>query len=157
MVRHRELVKFAVTGGTCFVLTGVVNYGLKLTVLHDKPVTALTIATVIATIVSYLMNRGWSFRTRSGHGHVRDAALFALISGVGIAINDIPLYLARYAFDLKYPAISHLAQETSDFVNGMIIGTLLAMGFRWWALKRWVFPRHSAAAALGVEDDRAMR
>jgi putative flippase GtrA len=146
VVKHRELVKFAFVGGTCFLLTAAVNYGLKLTVLRAKPVTALTIATIVATIVSYLLNRGWSFRSRGGRSRHLEATLFFLVSALAIGINDIPLYLARYAFDLQYPTVSHFTQECSDFVSGMIIGTLLAMGFRWWALKKWVFPHQGQGA-----------
>ncbi|MFD0529875.1 GtrA family protein [Kitasatospora arboriphila] len=62
LVRHRKLVKFLLVGGTCFVLTTVVDLGLKFTVLQHKPVVALTVATVIATVVSYVLNRQWSFR-----------------------------------------------------------------------------------------------
>lgn len=153
LVKHRELVKFALTGGICFVLTAVVNYGLKLTVLKTKPVTALTIAIVVATIASYLLNREWSFRTRGGRVRHLEMTLFFLVSGVGIVVNDIPLLLARYAFDLRYPNVGRVTQEFSDFVSGMIIGTLLAMGFRWWAMKKWVFPNEEGrtpARASGV-------
>lgn len=152
LVKHRELVKFALTGGFCFVLTAVVNYGLKLTVLKAKPVTALTIAIVVATIASYLLNRGWSFRTRGGRVRHLEMALFFLVSGVGIAVNDIPLYLARYAFDLRYPNVSRFTQEISDFASGMIIGTVLAMGFRWWAMKKWVFPHEDARRPAEVTE-----
>lgn len=151
VVKHRELVKFVFTGGFCFVLTVVVNYGLKLTVLKGKPVTALTIAIVVATIASYLLNREWSFRTRGGRVRHLEVVLFFVVSGLGIVINDIPLYLARYVFDLQYPAISRPAQEISDFVSGMIIGTLLATGFRWWAMKKWVFP-HAGGRSAAVRD-----
>jgi putative flippase GtrA len=146
VVKHRELVKFAFVGGTCFLLTAVVNYGLKLTVMRAKPVTALTAATIVATVVSYVLNKGWSFRTRGGRSRHLEAALFFLVSALAILINDIPLYLARYAFDLQFPTVSHFTQECSDFVSGMIIGTLLAMAFRWWALKKWVFPERGHGA-----------
>jgi putative flippase GtrA len=147
LVRHRELVKFAFTGGVCFVLTAGVNYGLKLTVLKAKPVTALTIAIIVATIASYLLNSGWSFRARGGRRRHVEVVLFFVVSGLGILVNDVPLYLARYAFDLQYPNVSHLAQEVSDFLSGMIIGTLMGMAFRWWAMKKWVFPHQKKAGS----------
>lgn len=147
LVKHRELVKFVFTGGICFVLTLVVNYGLKLTVMKTKPVTALSVAIVVATIASYLLNREWSFRTRGGRVRHLEVVLYFLVSAVGLVVNDIPLYLARYAFHLRYPEISRLAQEVSDFVSGMIIGTLLATGFRWWAMKKWVFPHAGGRSA----------
>ncbi|MEV0398802.1 GtrA family protein [Actinoallomurus sp. NPDC050550] len=148
LVKHRELVKFAFTGGVCFVLTAGVNYGLKLTVMKTKPVSALTIAIIVATIASYLMNSGWSFRARGGRSRHVEAMLFFGVSALGVAVNDIPLYLARYAFDLQYPNVSHVTQELSDFLSGMIIGTLLGMAFRWWAMKKWVFPHEKASGTV---------
>lgn len=136
LVQHRKLVKFLLVGGTCFVLTMVINFGLKLTVLQSKPVVALTIATVIATVVSYILNRQWSFRA---NGRQREAVLFFVVSGIAVLVNDAPLVASRYLFDLREPDVSSFTQEAADFLSGMIIGTLLAMAFRYWAMKRWVF------------------
>jgi putative flippase GtrA len=36
--------------------------------------------------------------------------------------------------------VSRFVQEIADFASGSIIGMLLAMFFRFWAFKRWVFP-----------------
>src|SRR5437660_5877563 len=90
LIKHRELLKFAVVGGFCFVVTTAVNYALKLTVLSTKPVTALVFAVVIATIVSYILNREWAFRTRGGRERHHEAALFFLISGIGVGIDPFP-------------------------------------------------------------------
>lgn len=146
VVRRRETVKFLLVGGFCYVLTAAVNYGLKLTLLAAKPVTALTIATVIASVVSYILNREWSFRTRGGRRRHHEAALFFLISAVAVGVNDIPLLFARYVLDLHVPHVSRFVQETSDFLAGMIVGTLLAMVFRLWAFRRWVFPHENVRA-----------
>lgn len=144
LISHREVVKFLVTGGVCFVITVAVNYLLKLTVLHNRPVTALTIATVVSVIASYIMNRQWSFRTRGGRRTHHEAFLFFLISGIGVGINDLPLYLSRYALDLREPYVGGAYQEIADFLSGIIIGTALAMVFRLWAFKRFVFPHENA-------------
>ena len=64
--RHHELIKFAIVGGTTFVVDSVIFYTLKLTVLEEKPVTAKVIAGVIAVICSYVLNREWSFKNRGG-------------------------------------------------------------------------------------------
>ena len=140
LIKHRELLKFAVVGGICFVVTTAVNYALKLTILNEKPVTALAIAVVIATIVSYILNREWSFRTRGGRERNHEAALFFLISGIGVGLNSLPLAVSRYLLHLQVPRVSLLVQEVADFTAGMILGTLLAMVFRLWAFKKWVFP-----------------
>jgi putative flippase GtrA len=144
LVKHREMLKFAFVGGICFVITVVVNYGLKLTILSAKPVTAQAIAVIIATIVSYILNREWAFRTRGGRERAHEAALFFLISGMGVVLNTLPLWISRYWLDLQVPHVDRLVQEFADFTSGMIIGTLVAMVFRWWAFKKWVFPAENA-------------
>ncbi len=136
LLAHRHLVKFLLVGGSCFMLTLAINYGLRLTVCQSKPVVALTIANVIATVVSYLLNRAWSFRSEGSH---KEAISFVVISAIAIGVNDLPLLASRYVFDLREPSVSHFTQEVSDFLSGMIIGTLLAMGFRYWGMKKWVF------------------
>lgn len=139
LVQHRKLVKFLLVGGTCFVLTMVINLGLKFTVLQHKPVAALTVATVIATVVSYVLNRQWSFRA---NGKKREAVLFFVVSALAVAVNDLPLAFSRYVLHLQEPEVSAFTQEVADFLSGMIVGTLLAMVFRFWAMNRWVFTRN---------------
>ena len=73
-IKHRELVKFAVVGGTTWVIDTAVFLGLKSTVLEPKPLTAKIIAVLVATIVSYVLNREWSFRTRGGRERHHEAA-----------------------------------------------------------------------------------
>lgn len=144
LFKHRELLKFAVVGGTCFVLTNIVNYALKLTVLHGNPVTALILAVLVATVVSYVLSREWSFRTRGGRERQHEAALFFVISGIAVGLNSLPLAVSRYVLELQAPHVSVLTQEIADYFSGMILGTLLAMVFRWWAFKKWVFPQAGA-------------
>lgn len=143
-LKHRELVKFALVGGTCFIIDTAVFIGLKTTVLIEKPVTAKIIATLIATIVSYVLNREWSFRTRGGRERHHEAALFFLVNGIGIVLNSLPLWVSRYVFDLEEPFVSRAVQEIADFASAQIIGTLIAMAFRWYGYKKWVFPEENA-------------
>ncbi len=153
LIKHRELLKFAVVGGTTFVIDNGIWYLLKLTILEDKPVTAKIIAIIIATIVSYVLNREWSFRTRGGRERHHEAALFFLISGIGVALNSAPLYVSRYWLQFEEPHVSRLVQEIADFTSGSIIGMLLAMFFRFWAFKRWVFPDELGGRRRAVTPD----
>ncbi|MEV4350997.1 GtrA family protein [Actinoplanes sp. NPDC049596] len=138
--KHHEAAKFLVVGGICFLATTAINYALKLTVLHEKPVTALAFATVLSTILSYVLNREWSFRRRGGRERRHEAALFFAVSAVGIVLNVLPLGFSRYVLLLRVPDVSRPMQELADFVSGIIVGTLIAMVFRLWAFKRFVFP-----------------
>lgn len=140
LVKHRELLKFAIVGGTTFVIDNVIWYFLKLTVLESKPTTAKAIAIIVAMICSYILNREWSFRMRGGRERAHEATLFFLISGIALAINLIPLLASRYLFGLQVPEVSRFVQEIADFASASILGMLLAMVFRFWAFRKWVFP-----------------
>ncbi len=142
-VRNREMVKFIMVGGTTYVVDISVFTLLKTTVLAPKPVTAKIIAVLVATILSYVLNREWSFRTRGGRERHHEAALFFVICGVGLMINAIPLWISRYVLDLQVPEASLLTQEIADFVSANVIGTLLAMVFRWWAFRKYAFPEEN--------------
>ncbi|MEV6303380.1 GtrA family protein [Actinoplanes sp. NPDC051861] len=133
-------MKFLLVGGLCFTATTVINYGLKLTVLHEKPVTALTFATIIGTILSYVLNREWAFQSRGGRERRHEAALFFGVSAIATVLNVAPLGVSRYLLHLQVPEVTRPVQELADFVSGMVIGTLIAMVFRLWAFKRVVFP-----------------
>jgi putative flippase GtrA len=155
LVKHRELLKFAIVGGTAFVIDNGIWYLLKLTVLQAKPITAKAIAIIIATIVSYILNREWSFRTRGGRETHHEAALFFLISGIAVVINLIPPYVSRYILDLEVPHVTRFVQEVADFTSGSIIGMLLAMVFRFWGFRRWVFPDELGRRRRGIDPEPA--
>lgn len=140
LLAHRELMKFAVVGAiTWFVDTGVV-YALKLTVLPDKPLTARAFGVLIATIVSYILNREWSFKGRGGREKHHEALLFFMVSAIGVLLSNLPLWVSRYFFHLHVPDVSLTVENIADFVSAFIIGNILQMVFRFWAMKRWVFP-----------------
>lgn len=149
-IKHRELVKFALVGATTWVIDTLVFILLKTTVLVAKPVTAKVIAVLVATIVSYVLNREWSFRTRGGHERRHEAALFFAVSGVSVVVYTAPLAVSRYVFDLQVPEATLLTQEIADFVSGQILGVLLGMAFRWWGFRRFVFPDHDVRRRLPV-------
>ncbi|OXM55437.1 hypothetical protein CFP71_17200 [Amycolatopsis thailandensis] len=146
--RHRELLRFAVVGGASFVITMTINYGLKFTVLTDKPVTALMIGVLVATVFSYVANREWSFRSRGGRERAHEAALFFLLSAIALGLNALPQLFSRYVLELEQPHVGLLTQEIADFVSGVVVGTLLGTAFRWWSFKKWVFPVAGARPRL---------
>jgi putative flippase GtrA len=138
--RHHELIKFAMVGATTFVIDSAIFYTLKLTVLEPKPVTAKIIAGIVAVIASYILNREWSFRDRGGRERHHEALLFFAVSGVGVVLAMVPLWISSYVLGLRVPTVSLTVENIADFVSAYIIGNLLQMAFRFWAFRRFVFP-----------------
>jgi putative flippase GtrA len=149
--RHHELIKFAIVGGTTFVIDSAVFFSLKLTVLEPKPVTAKIIAGIVAVIASYILNREWSFRDRGGRERHHEALLFFAFSGIGVLICMAPLWVSSYVLHLRVPDVSLTTENIADFISAYIIGNLLQMGFRFWAFRRWVFPEE-----FGRNPDKAL-
>jgi putative flippase GtrA len=149
--RHHELIKFAIVGGTTFVIDSVIFYTLKLTILEPKPVTAKVIAGIVAVIASYVLNREWSFRDRGGRERHHEALLFFAFSGVGVLLSMAPLWVSSYVFQLRVPTVSLTVENIADFISAYIIGNLLQMAFRFWAFRRWVFPDE-----LGRSQEKAL-
>lgn len=147
---HAELLKFLSVGAITFVSTVAIFFGLKWTVLPNNPVTANILAVLVSTILSYVLNREWSFSDRGGRPQHHEAALFFGVAGVGLALNQVPLWVSRYILDLRTPHVSFIAENFADLVSGTILGTLIATAFRWWAMSKFVFlhrPTQSAATA----------
>ncbi len=140
LLRHHELIKFAIVGGTTFVIDSAIFYTLKLTILDSKPVTAKVIAGIVAVIASYVLNREWSFRDRGGRERHHEALLFFAFSGVGVLLSMAPLWFSSYVLQLREPMVSLTVENIADFISAYIIGNLLQMAFRFYAFRRWVFP-----------------
>jgi len=67
-VKYREMAKFLVVGGISYVVDVGLFSLMSHTVLENKVVTAKAISILLATIVSYVLNREWSF-SRRGANH----------------------------------------------------------------------------------------
>ena len=140
-VKYRELAKFLVVGGTSYV----VDVGLfSLLVAHragrTRSITAKAISILVATILSYVLNREWSFSRRGGREKHHEAMLFFLVNGIALGLNLIPLALSQYVFGFNTCNYSSLTVTIANFISANVIGTILGMAFRFWAYRKWVFP-----------------
>jgi putative flippase GtrA len=126
-----EVAKFGVVGAFNYVLdVGLFNV-LVLGPLDHRPLTAKTISTVVAVTSSYFMNRHWTFSHRVSSGHPREFAIFVLLSAVGLGITLGCLGFSEYVLDQHSLLARNLA--------GNVVGVAVAMVFRFWSFKRWVF------------------
>lgn len=152
-IRHSELIKFAIVGGTTMVFDLAIFYSLSLTVLEQKPVVAKIISGVMATILSYILNREWAFKNRGGRERHHEALLFFTISGIGVILAAAPLFIANNLFDIREGHNSLTMLVIVDFVLNYIIGNLMQMAFRFWALRKFAFPDENARGGAAGSTD----
>jgi putative flippase GtrA len=122
-----EFTKFAVIGAAGVVITNAV-YDLLYIHLGLGPVTSTTIATIVATIASYLGNRYWSFRDRQRTGVPREIVIFTVLNGIGLLIQD-----ATVAFNYYLLGLGH--DKLAGFI-ALNAGIVLATLFRFWSYRR---------------------
>ncbi len=139
--RYREFAKFLVVGGIAWVVDAGLFTLLSHTVLDKKVLTCKIISVLVSTIVSYVLNREWSFSGRGGREMHHEAMLFFLINGLALGLNLVPLAISHYLFGIRLEhGYARLTVSIADWVSANIVGTLVAMVFRYWAYRRLVFP-----------------
>jgi putative flippase GtrA len=124
-----EGAKFLIVG-----LVGIAVTNLVFIPLHGPlglgPLTSVTIATIVATVVTFLGNRYWSFRHREGAGTAREGVTFFVLNGVGLLIQYAVLGFSNYALGLTAKVENVIALNV-----GIGLGTL----FRFWSYRKWVW------------------
>lgn len=93
-------------------------------------VTALAVATVVATVVTFLGNRYWTYTDRARTGLARETVLFFAVNGAGIAVSEVPVVAARHLLGL----------DTGLSYNAAVLtGIALATVLRYWAYRAWIW------------------
>ena len=132
-VRFRVLIhettKFGIVGFLAFVITilgaNVLRSGAGL-----GPLTSAAIATIVATIFSFVGNKYWTFKHRKGNGLGRESALFFIFNGIGLLIQLAFVAAVHYGLGLT---------STFWYNVGNISGVIVATIFRLYTYRRWVF------------------
>jgi putative flippase GtrA len=126
-----------ISEGAKFGIVGLIGIGVTNAVfgplhdwLHLGVLTSVTIATAVATVVTYLGNRYWSFADRKGWGTKRESVLFFILNGIGLLIQYAVLGLSDHVLGLSTRLDNYIALNL-----GIGVGTL----FRFWSYRKWVW------------------
>jgi putative flippase GtrA len=131
-----------------FAVIGVINTLVDFVILNILlpigPLKAKVIATVVATTASYVMNRYWTYAHRERTSARREYVLFFALNLIGLAIQLAVLGLAKYG--LHYSEDGTLVDRIA-FNVANAVGTGLAMVFRFWSYRTFVFKARTAEPA----------
>ncbi len=130
-----EAVKFGLVGALGFVvdvgLFNLLRFAGNPGVLEHKPLTAKAISVTVATVVTYFGNRHWTWHDRARGARHREAILFFVFNGLGMAISLACLGISHYVLGLH--------SVLADNVSANLVGLGLGMVFRFWSYRTFVF------------------
>jgi putative flippase GtrA len=128
--RFRQLIhegfKFMVIG----VVGAIVTFGAANALHSIGKYKAITIATILATVITYLGNRYWTFRHRHGKGTTRDSTMFFVLNGVGLLI---------YYGCIGLLDLAGLGHSVAWYNVALVVGTGLGTLFRFWSYRKWIW------------------
>jgi putative flippase GtrA len=133
----REVLTFLGVGGAGYVVDVVAFNVLRSTPGFGSadPSYAKAAAVAVAMVVTYVGNRLFTWRGRSGDNRRREVALFVLFNVIGLGFSVVTLSVSHDLLGLT----SRLADNISANVVGLALGTL----FRYWSYRRFVFVDHT--------------
>ena len=130
-----EFAKFGVIGVIGLLITNI-GYALFHSKLGWGPVTATTVATIIATCVTYVGNRYWSFKHRARTSVAREGSIFFVLNGIGLLIQDAVVAFNYYVLGHFISGLS--GNKVAEFL-ALNVGIGLATLFRFWSYRRFVW------------------
>lgn len=98
---------------------------------HVSALWAKVIAVVLATAVSWLGSRHWTFADRRTDQPAREAFSFLVVNGLGMAISLLCLVVTTDVLGLTSPLAENVAAN--------VVGLVLANVFRYFAYRHLVF------------------
>lgn len=131
-----QLAKFALVGGVGFVVdVGVFNL-LRFSLLdpariHEGPLIAKTISTILAIGANWVGNRYWTFGPHRSTRSAAEAVEFLAVSVLGMLVGLACLWFSHYLLGLT----SALADNISTNVIGLILGSIV----RFALYRHWVY------------------
>jgi putative flippase GtrA len=128
------------------VIIGVVNTGVDFGVFNLFPSSVplfwrVTVAFAVATEVSYLLNRRWTFQLRGGEGVARETLVFFLVNGVAW-LATVGIVLGAEAV---FGHLSRLGENMAKLVAGVIILLPKLASYRDLVFRRSLAGRQSSA------------
>ena len=131
--RLGEVVRFALTGGICFLVEFaalvLLKEGLGLDTLIATP-----IAFTLSVVVNYALCMRWVFRGARDGGAAAKAG-FAVTSVMGLVLNEGLMLLFRVMLGEDAVLLTLLGYPVTMYMLNKVLATLLVMGWNYFTKK----------------------
>ena len=131
--RISEMIRFALTGGICFLVEFVCLVALKEGLGLDTLI-ATPVAFLISVAVNYLMCVKWVWPDAKDKGNTAKLG-FLITSVIGLFLNEGLMLLFRIAFGEEQVLISIAGYGVSMYMVNKVAATLLVMIWNYFTKK----------------------
>lgn len=132
--RTKEIIRFVVTGGVCFLIEFAVLVGLRDGLGLDTLVAA-PIAFLVSVIVNYLMCVRWVFDGAAEQGNAQKIG-FLITSAVGLGLNELLMLLFRALFGEDTPLFTVFSFTVTMYMVNKVMATVLVMIWNYFTKRR---------------------
>ena len=132
--RAAEIIRFALTGGVCFVVELAVLILLKGKFGVDTLI-ATPIAFLISVLLNYLLCVVWVFRGAKNRGAGAKAG-FLITSLIGLGLNEVLMLLFRVAWGEEKVLFTVFSFAVSLYVLNKVLATCIVMIWNYWTKRR---------------------
>ena len=146
--RWKEVVRFVITGGVCFLIEFVALVALRDGAGLDTLI-ATPIAFLISVIVNYVMCVKWVFDGAGEQGNAQRAG-FLVTSAVGLGLNELLMLLFRAAFGENTPVVTVAGFTVTMYMVNKMMATVIVMIWNY-VTKRWILKRKKEDSSLRSE------
>ena len=123
--RTAEVIRFALTGGICFLVELAVLILLKGRLGIDTLIAA-PVAFLVSVILNYLLCVVWVFRGEKNRGAGAKAG-FLITSLIGLGLNELLMLLFRFMLGEDAVILTLGGREINMYVLNKCLATLIVM------------------------------
>ena len=140
--RMKEVIRFVITGGVCFLIEFAALVALRDGAGLDTLI-ATPIAFLISVIVNYLMCVGWVFDGAGKQGSAQRAG-FLVTSAVGLGLNEVLMLLFRAIFGEDTPVLTVFGFTVTMYMVNKVMATVIVMVWNYFT-KKWILNRQNGS------------
>ena len=137
--RIAEIIRFALTGGVCFLVELAVLILLKGKLGIDTLI-ATPIAFLISVILNYLLCVAWVFHGTKNRGAGAKAG-FLITSLIGLGLNELLMLLFRLVLGEETVILTLGGKDISMYVLNKCLATLIVMIWNYFAKRAVLYNR----------------
>ena len=132
--RLKEAIRFAVSGGVCFLIEFAV-----LVILRDKAgldtLIAAPVAFLVSVIVNYLMCVKWVFDGAGEQGNAQRIG-FLITSGIGLGLNEALMFLFRVLLGEDAAVLQLFGFTVTMYMVNKVMATVIVMIWNYFTKRR---------------------